>query len=237
MKTKKQTQFVPNPALAERTLRASATADVDAESQTTAVVSDDESEQIARSLVERIGGGDSQAEAELVERYRRGLFFVLRRECGDAELAQDITQDALTRVILNARDGRINRPVALSWYIRQTGVYQLIDYKRKQKRRRTSPSTDIVVEAASDDADIADSLDAADMAGFVRQILEEMPIERDRELLRRFYLVGQDKALIAAEFDISSAHFDRVKYRALQRLRQLMDKHLQEQGTEAGDWL
>lgn len=192
---------------------------------------------VAESLVNRIGAGDRAAESELVERYRRGLFFVLRKECGDTELAQDLVQDTFVKVIRNAREGRIQKPRALSWYLRRMGVYQLIDLRRKESRRRTSASTEATEAAASESASPLELVDDDQTAGFVRRILEEMTVPRDRELLRRFYLMGQDKQVIASEFEITPEHFDRVKSRALIRLRKLVNEHLGHRGLSQVDLL
>lgn len=198
---------------------------------------DTDSGEYSAELVARIGAGDRAAEQELVARFRRGLFFVLRKECSDPELAQDLTQDTFEKVIRNARAGKIQKPHALAWYIRRMGVYQLIDLRRKEKRRQTTPSPDIAQYVIDDSEGPAESVSADQSGVFVRQLLDEMTVERDRELLRRFYLVGQDKKVIAKEFDITLAHFDRVKSRALLRLRKLVNDHLKQQGTVRKDFL
>ena len=151
-----------------------------------------ETAELTESLVERIGAGDQSAENELVAHFRRGLFFILRRECGDSELAQDLTQDTLEKVIRNARDGKIRKPRALTHYIRHVGVYQLIDYRRKEKRRKTDPSADIADQTPAADQGVLDQVDGEQIAQLVRTLLEEMSVERDKEVLRRFYLIGQD---------------------------------------------
>lgn len=194
-------------------------------------------EEIAESLVGRIGAGDRAAENELVARFRRGLFFILRKESGDAELAQDLTQDTLEKVIRNARDGKIQKPRALAHYIRHVGVYQLIDYRRKETRRKTSPSADIADQVPAEGISVLEQVDNNQIAELVRKLLKEMTVERDIEVLRRFYLIGQDKATIAAEFDMTPAHFDRVKSRALLRLRKLMTENLKSRGALRSDIL
>lgn len=194
-------------------------------------------ENIAESLVGRIGAGDRSAEESLVAHYRRGLFLILRKECGDSELAQDLTQDTLEKVIRNAREGKIRKPRALAGYIRHLGVYQLIDLRRKENRRKTTPSADIAEYVADDNTNLVDMVDSEQTGHLVRQLLDEMAVLRDRELLRRFYLIGQDKAVIAKEFDITPAHFDRVKSRALLRLRKLAIEHLKTRGAVPADLL
>lgn len=199
--------------------------------------STDDAENFEESLVRRIGSGDSSAEGELVTHYRRGLYLILRRECGDADLAEDLTQDTLAKVIVNAREGKIQKPRALAGYIRQLGIYQLIDLRRKEKRRKTTPSADIEQYTAAENLSLLDAVDGEQAGKLLRQLLDEMTVDRDREILRRFYLIGQDKAVIAKELEVTAAHFDRVKSRALLRMRKLVLEHLKAHGAARADLL
>jgi RNA polymerase sigma-70 factor (ECF subfamily) len=196
-----------------------------------------EAADLAESLVHRIGAGDQSAEGQLVTHYRRGLYLILRKECGDADLAEDLTQDTLEKVIMNAREGKIQKPGALAGYIRQLGIYQLIDFRRKEVRRKTKPTADIAKYNAADNTSLIDAVDTSQAGELIRQLLAEMTVPRDREILRRFYLIGQDKAVIADELSVTPAHFDRVKSRALLRLRKLVLGHLKSHGAERADLL
>jgi RNA polymerase sigma-70 factor (ECF subfamily) len=51
-----------------------------------------------------------------------------------------------------------------------------------------------------------------------------MPVERDRELLIRFYVYDQDKQEICRELGLNSLHFNRVLFRAKNRFRKLLEK-------------
>ena len=48
-----------------------------------------EERQAANDLVSRVRNGDLAAEAEIIERYSRGLRFLLRRKTRDPHLAED----------------------------------------------------------------------------------------------------------------------------------------------------
>jgi DNA-directed RNA polymerase specialized sigma24 family protein len=58
-------------------------------------------------LVNRIRGGDCQAEAELVERYKCAVMSIIRREVGDAAVADDLYQERFERETF---ESRINSP-------------------------------------------------------------------------------------------------------------------------------
>jgi DNA-directed RNA polymerase specialized sigma24 family protein len=51
-----------------------------------------------------------------------------------------------------------------------------------------------------------------------------MPVERDRELLIRFYVHDQDKQKICRELGLKSLHFNRVLFRAKNRFRKLLEE-------------
>lgn len=56
------------------------------------------------------------------------------------------------------------------------------------------------------------------------EVLDQLSIPRDRELLRRFYLQDEDKEAICSDLGLSAQHFDRVLYRARQRMRDLIEE-------------
>jgi len=53
---------------------------------------------------------------------------------------------------------------------------------------------------------------------------EELPTERDRQLLTRFYLDGTDKQQLCRDLGLSPKHFDRVLMRARSRLRTIIER-------------
>jgi len=62
------------------------------------------------------------------------------------------------------------------------------------------------------------------LAQSVAALLDELPTERDRQLLIRFYLDGTDKQQLCSELGLSPKHFDRVLMRARTRLRTIIER-------------
>src|SRR5262250_76108 len=58
---------------------------------------------ISAGLVRRIAARDAAAEGELVERYRRGILYLLRRLGAPPELADDLQQETFRIVIERLR--------------------------------------------------------------------------------------------------------------------------------------
>ncbi|MEL6870282.1 MAG: sigma-70 family RNA polymerase sigma factor [Pseudomonadota bacterium] len=182
-----------------------------------------EEQRAAAALVARICQGDLAAEQEMVQRYSQPLLFMLKRRCGDPELANDLHQDVFRVVIERLRDRGIAEPGLLAGFIQSTGRNLLIGVIRRRQRRQTYADSDTVAEAR-DDSQItqADETEAAQMAVHVRNLLEELGSERDRAILTRFFLNQEDKASICAGLELSDLHFNRVLYRAKKRFRELL---------------
>jgi len=65
----------------------------------------------------------------------------------------------------------------------------------------------------------------------VSQLLDELSIERDKDILRSFYLEEQEKQAICERLNLTSAHFDRVLFRARNRLKELIEFKLGDQNV------
>ncbi len=60
----------------------------------------------------------------------------------------------------------------------------------------------------------------------MRRVLEELPTERDREVLSRFYLAEDDSKKICADLGLATSHFKRVLFRARERYRTLFENRV-----------
>ena len=174
-------------------------------------------------LLERIKGHDPAAEQELATGLWQGLFVTLYGQCRDRALSEDLTQDTLLVVLQRARDGTIHNPSALASFARNTAVNKLIASKRVVVNRKTTADTELVERTP-------DALDSP-MSGAAERDLRRMVVDalagmnqpRDRDILTRHYLAGDTKAATCAALKLSPAHYDRVLYRARQRLREQLE--------------
>lgn len=177
-------------------------------------------------LVDRIHAGERSAEQELVSKYWRSLYFILNRRANDPDLASDMAQETFIVVINKAREGQIENPSALSAFIRQVGVNLLIASYRKDTRRKTDASDEIEIHFPDNAVDVQSKLNSQEVSKIVKQVMDELPTQRDRDLLYRYFVYGQDKSIICDEFDLTPAHFDRVLHRARNRLKQILELKL-----------
>lgn len=176
---------------------------------------------ISCDLVSRIAAGDPVAETELVERYSTGVRLMLLKRTGSRQLSHDICQEAMIVTIKKLRDGKLRKPESLSAFIRQTAVYLCIDYYRKEKRY-IRQEDGIISHHASHNDKKAQAIDSLQAGALLEELLDQLSVDRDREILRRFYLFDEDKETICRDLALSSVHFDRVLYRAKHRMRELI---------------
>lgn len=180
--------------------------------------------EIATELVQRINSGDRAAEGELVKRYSRGLLLLLKSRTHDIELARDLRQDTFCVAIAKLRNEQLENPEQLSAYLSGIARNLAIGDIRKKARRKTSSDTDFLQHCADETEGLFEQVSRAQAKHAVRQLLRELTVDRDRELLTRYYVYDEDKDVICRQLALDSLHFNRVLHRAKARFRQLLEK-------------
>jgi len=178
----------------------------------------------AADLVRRIAGGDDAAEGELAQRYRRGLLHLLRHLGAPPELADDLAQETFRIVLERLRRGGLAEPAGLAAFLRGTARNLLVAERRKTARRRTWGDTGELAEAVAPAPSQLQSVLVDEEAEMVRRLIGELPTDRDRQLLLRFYVGEEDKERICADLGLDSLHFNRVLFRARQRFKELLER-------------
>ncbi len=193
-----------------------------------------EEEAVAADLVRRIMAGETAAEGDLVARYRRGLVYLLSRLGALPELADDLAQETFRIVIERLRQSGLADPAGLSSFLRGTARNLLIAERRKTARRRTWGDSGELAQAVAPAPSPLQSVLADEEAAMVRRLIGELPTDRDRELLMRFYVGDEDKEAICADLGLDSLHFNRVLFRARQRFKELLERAQKRQGGPKG---
>jgi RNA polymerase sigma-70 factor (ECF subfamily) len=180
-------------------------------------------------LARRIHSGDARAEAELVERFSRGLRLMLRHLARGAALADDLQQETLSLVIQKLRRGEVRDPERLAGFIRSTARNLFIADRRKQARYVALDGGEEEGEGAAarlpDGGPAAiDRLLADEEARLVRRLLGELRFERDRQVLLRFYLSDDAKEDICGDLGIEPERFNQILHRARERLAELWER-------------
>ncbi len=195
-------------------------------------INPDNSDDFNASLVlEAIGAGDLKAETALVRQYSRGLLLMLTQRCGDIDLAGDMHQDTFMVVLTRLRKQPLNDPEQIKAFIHTTAVNLFINHYRKEKRRNTWGDEDSINTATDPAPDQVKRLQQEDTAKLVHALINELPTRRDRQILWRYFIDDIDKKAICNELDLPPDHFDKVLYRAKQRIRQKMDLQVRDSGS------
>ncbi len=175
-------------------------------------------------LVSRIRAGDRQAEAELVERYSRGVMIIIRREVHDTVDVEDLHQEGFRIVLEKIRRGDVREPERLSGFVCGVARNLVVDYFRRAARQEKNAEIEEAVSIPHPAPDQLQELLRKEKADLVRQVLKEMSNERDIQALYRFYIADDDKEQICADLGLTSLHFNRVLHRARERFRELYER-------------
>jgi RNA polymerase sigma-70 factor (ECF subfamily) len=195
---------------------------------------DPEEAQAALALAARIRAGDPAAEHDLVQRYSRGLLFVLRRATGDPNTAEDLQQETLRIVIERLRGAGLEQPERLAGFIRRTARNLAMADNRRAARRRASPVDGQLALSDPGPSPLGRVLQG-ERARLVRHLVGELRTDRDRQVLYRYYLAEEDKDLICKDLGLSDVHFNRVLFRARQRFRELLERSAAQAPARAGE--
>jgi RNA polymerase sigma-70 factor, ECF subfamily len=176
-----------------------------------------------RALCARIRAGDTDAESILIARLQSGLRLVAHRASGgDLELSRDICQETLVILLRRLRTTGLDDPSGLEAFAAQTVRNLIIAARRKTQRQRTAPDSE-ALEGVPDPRPLVPAEEASGRLGIlVKQLLAELPGDRDRAILTRFYLNEDDKSEICRDLNLTDLGFNQVLFRARNRLRQLL---------------
>lgn len=188
-------------------------------------------------LVARLAAGDRASETELIARFQRGVRIAAARRLGRFHaLAEDIAQETMTRVIERLRQGALRDPHSLPGYVHGC-MRHVCDREIERARQQdsqyaaSSPNADSGVALPELDSALPDPAEAAEtgqLHALVRQLVAELPVERDRIVLHRFYILQQEALQICADLEVKHEHLHRLLSRARMRLASLLNKRTAE---------
>lgn len=178
----------------------------------------------ATELTRRVQEGDPRAETEMVERYSRGLRFLLRRKTRDPELAEDLLQETWAVALERLRGDSIDDPARLAGFLSGVARHLALNELRKAGRQKTTANSTIVELIPDEDNNPIRQASRAEVCKHVQRLIGELGQQRDREILNSFYVLEQDKENICRKLGVDGTHFNRVLFRARQRLRDVVLK-------------
>ncbi len=180
--------------------------------------------------VDQIRAGDDAAMTRLYSVFTRGIRYLLLRTLG-AEEIDDRVHDCFVIVTEAIRSGELRDPARLMGYVR-TVVRRHIaaSIEEAVTRRRTTVEFEDSALSVSDWKDNPEQhLLANQRAEIARRVFQGVS-RRDREILRRFYLLEQPQERICEEMGLTYNQFRLLKSRAKARFGKL-GQRLAESGS------
>jgi RNA polymerase sigma-70 factor (ECF subfamily) len=165
---------------------------------------------------------DPVSQLSAVYRDYPGLRALILRRVRDPEVAADILQDAAVTTLEKLRRGEIAHPENLGGYLYRVALNHLRNHRRKDRTAVSSGDGLEELPGTEDDPEW-ERVGRPQWAAAARRMLGEMPAERDRDILVRFYLNDEAKEQICQELKLSQEHFNRVIFRARNRFRELLE--------------
>lgn len=166
--------------------------------------------------------GDDGISDEFMRRHYAGLQALLRRRIKDPAVAADLLNEAVATAMSHFRSGRIEQPDRLAGYVYRVALNLYRNYRREFDNRADLRAGPDDIHKIADSKASSEPVDTG-LLQQVRQLIGELPTARDREIVKRFYLDEEEKESICRSLDLSPLHFDRVIFRARQRLRALLE--------------
>jgi RNA polymerase sigma-70 factor (ECF subfamily) len=161
----------------------------------------------------------------LIKEHYYGLQLLLLKKTRNPETAADILNGAIAKTLEHLHANRIANPALIAGWVYRVALNDLRNHRRNMNTRGGVNDAEQVLESLSGEGDASDGVAATKLASLVKQIIEQLPTERDRTIIKRFYLDEADKEQICREQgNLSPLHFDRVIHRARQRMKELMEK-------------
>ena len=180
-----------------------------------------------QTLLEMYQQGNREAFSQLLERHTRRVRDYVRMMVKDNDVADDLTQEVLIKVVKVLDEGRYtDKGRFLPWVLR-IAHNRVLDYFRAQKQVKTvnesSAGFDILGSKNFAEPSIEESIILDQRAEEVRALVEELPDEQ-REVVKMRYYDGLSFKEIAEQTGVSiNTALGRMRY-ALINMRQMIKK-------------
>ena len=178
-----------------------------------------------QALLELYAQGNREAVSQLLERHTRRVCDYVRMMVKDNDVADDLTQEVLIKVVKVIDEGRYtDKGRFLPWVLR-IAHNRVLDYFRTQKQVKTvnesSAGFDLLGSKNFAEPSIEDTLISEQQAEEVRSLIEKLP-EEQREVVRMRYYEGLSFKEIAEHTGVSiNTALGRMRY-ALINMRQMI---------------
>jgi RNA polymerase sigma-70 factor (ECF subfamily) len=168
----------------------------------------------------RLASGDAVVEHHFSSYFGDLLSLKLRARIRSSQLIEDIRQETLLRVLRTVRKAGVEYPERFGAFVCGVCSNVMKELLRWEMRHEGSASE---FEPADDRVDLEARLVNQQRRRQVDRILAELP-EKDRELLRMFFLEECDKSEICKRLKVREGYLRVLLHRAKSRFRSMHSK-------------
>ena len=170
-----------------------------------------------QDYLRRLASGDTLVEHHFSSYFGNLLLLKLRARIRSPQLIEDVRQETLLRVLRIVRKGGVEHPERFGAFVSGVCSNVTMEMLRREMRHEGLASE---FEPADARVDLNALLVNQQRRREVDRILEELP-ERDRELLRMFFLEERDKSEICKRFEVQEDYLRVLLHRAKLRFRSM----------------
>jgi RNA polymerase sigma-70 factor (ECF subfamily) len=166
----------------------------------------------------------SELQNQLYLRYRRPLLQVFHHRRIDRDAADDLLQRTFLQAIKKIRTEGLEDPGNLGGYLYRTACKLATAYWRGELSRRHENDRELLTNLKDEALSLEERLDHEQLAKHVRDLMDHLPVQRDREVLERFYLHEEPRTSIRESLQLTDMQFNQVLWRARQRFGDILKK-------------
>jgi RNA polymerase sigma-70 factor, ECF subfamily len=167
----------------------------------------------------------SELQEELYLKFRRPLLAVFQQRRIDRDAAQDLLQRTFLQVIKKIRSDGLDDPSNLGGYLYRTATKLAAAYWRGELAHQYDNDREVMTNLRDETLSLEERIDHDILARSVRELIEELPGPRDREVLERFYLREEPRGSICESLNLTSLQLNKVLWRVRQRFGEILRKH------------
>ncbi|MHC4991742.1 MAG: RNA polymerase sigma factor [Planctomycetota bacterium] len=177
--------------------------------------------QTLQGLLQRASNGDESAWRSIIEIYSPRVFGLIRAQCGDVDLAEEITQSSFCTIVTKIQSytelGKFE-----AWLFR-IAMNRLRDEMRRRGRQARPVEHQTLTGLAGADRSVPEPSDADfDISGQLREALAKLS-EADRRIIHLRHFAGLGFKMIAEVLGQPLGTVLARHHRALKKLKDLLE--------------
>jgi RNA polymerase sigma-70 factor (ECF subfamily) len=143
----------------------------------------------------------------------------------DRDAAEDLLQRTFLQAIKKIRTEGLDDPGNLGGYLYRTACKLATAYWRGELSRRHESDRELLTNLKDEALTLEERVDHGQLAKHVRDLIDHLPVPRDREVLERFYLQEEPRISIRESLKLTDMQFNQVLWRARQRFGDILRRH------------